>query len=387
MSTQISLERIITLRVPVLWNEAVAVAQQVGLAAKAAGAIRVGLDNCLLSTAGTIQVTSPSRAPFAGEPTGATLAALLDRTRAPRELLMLLARYQEAPLEDINADLEFFRRPDAMALAGELASRALTIEIEEEQLAEIERLREEAAAHQFEEETAGANTRRMAPWAFGGIALVVIAGSAALAFAVARTEAPGAAITTTAGVPTNSTPVQQLTGRLESLVDKGLAALGFGVSASPSAPSAGSKPASAPPRPSVARRSPDSSGRAPLVVIVPPEPPEATIRTKVEILEEIDLPVADDIVHDASATDLQPPVLRWPQLAHQLENTPIDANTPYLELLINESGTVDKVQLRTTHTSFHERMLVSAAKAWVFYPAIKNGRPVKCRMKVPVISQ
>jgi hypothetical protein len=387
MSTQISLERIVALRVAVSWNEAVAVAQQVGRKTRANAAVRVGLDNCLLSTSGAIHVAGPSHAPFAGDATGATLAALLDRAKAPRELLVLLARWEGSSSEDINADLEFFERPDATTLAAALASRALTIEAEEAQLAEIERLRVEAGAHQAAQPVAAVNAPRIAPWALGGIAVVGIAASAALALAVARAEAPGVATNTTPGVPANMTPVQELTGRLESFVGRGLAVLGFKGGALPSAPSNGTKPASAPPERSGASPSPGSTRSAPLVVIVPPEPPASPIRGTVEILEQYDFPVEDDVVHDAGETEVQPPVLRWPQLRHVIERTPITADTPYLELVINDLGTVDKVQLRTAHTSYHERMLVSAAKAWVFYPATKNGRPVKYRMKVPIVSQ
>jgi hypothetical protein len=50
-------------------------------------------------------------------------------------------------------------------------------------------------------------------------------------------------------------------------------------------------------------------------------------------------------------------------------------------------GTVDKVRLRSARSSVHDRMLVSAAKAWVFHPAQQDGRPVKYLLKVPIVSQ
>jgi hypothetical protein len=48
-----------------------------------------------------------------------------------------------------------------------------------------------------------------------------------------------------------------------------------------------------------------------------------------------------------------------------------------LEMVINRDGQVETLKLRTPLNRFHERMIVSAAKAWRYRPALKNGRPVK----------
>jgi hypothetical protein len=53
-------------------------------------------------------------------------------------------------------------------------------------------------------------------------------------------------------------------------------------------------------------------------------------------------------------------------------------------MIIDREGNVDKVKLHTPLNRYHERMVVSAAKAWRYLPATKDGRPVKCRIIVKI---
>src|SRR5512145_1357565 len=91
MSTRISLDRILMLRVPVAWHEAVAVAQEVARETTITGTT-AGLDNCFLSADGTVEFGGASRMPFAFDPAAGTLDALLDRKQAPPELVEMLDR-------------------------------------------------------------------------------------------------------------------------------------------------------------------------------------------------------------------------------------------------------------------------------------------------------
>jgi hypothetical protein len=54
-------------------------------------------------------------------------------------------------------------------------------------------------------------------------------------------------------------------------------------------------------------------------------------------------------------------------------------------MLVSESGRVERVRLQSARSTLHERMLVSAAKAWRFRPAVRDGVPVKyvARIAVP----
>lgn len=51
-----------------------------------------------------------------------------------------------------------------------------------------------------------------------------------------------------------------------------------------------------------------------------------------------------------------------------------------LELLIGLGGEVEVVRLHTPLNRYHERMIVSAAKAWRYQPATKGGRAVRFRL-------
>jgi hypothetical protein len=51
-----------------------------------------------------------------------------------------------------------------------------------------------------------------------------------------------------------------------------------------------------------------------------------------------------------------------------------------LEMLISRDGEVEIVKLHTPLNRYHERMIVSAAKAWRYRPALKDGKPVRFRL-------
>ncbi|MDF9826931.1 TonB family protein [Ereboglobus sp. PH5-10] len=52
--------------------------------------------------------------------------------------------------------------------------------------------------------------------------------------------------------------------------------------------------------------------------------------------------------------------------------------------IVSEKGKPEQVQaIRATHAGFAEEA-VKAVKLWRFTPATKNGKPVKCKMQVPI---
>jgi hypothetical protein len=54
--------------------------------------------------------------------------------------------------------------------------------------------------------------------------------------------------------------------------------------------------------------------------------------------------------------------------------------------VIAPDGLVERVYLRTTPRDIHEFMLLSAAKAWRFEPALRDGRPVRFLHSVALTS-
>ena len=55
-----------------------------------------------------------------------------------------------------------------------------------------------------------------------------------------------------------------------------------------------------------------------------------------------------------------------------------------LEVLINRAGEVERVRLYTPLNAYHDRMIVSAAKAWHYKPALRNGKPVRFQLVISV---
>ena len=118
--------------------------------------------------------------------------------------------------------------------------------------------------------------------------------------------------------------------------------------------------AAAPPPSTTAQPSP--AGRAPTTVGVEPR---------------------DRRVYTADDADVEPPTMRRPQL--QMEHrADTEASDSYVEVVVDERGEVTQVRLRSSDLSLNDRMIVAAAKAWQFEPAMKDGRPVKYVLRLPV---
>jgi len=77
------------------------------------------------------------------------------------------------------------------------------------------------------------------------------------------------------------------------------------------------------------------------------------------------------------------PVGRQLSTAAQPHN-PNVTPTGRLEILVNRSGRVESVRLETPSNGYHDRMIVSAVKAWRYRPALRNGKPVRYFMVVSI---
>jgi hypothetical protein len=55
-----------------------------------------------------------------------------------------------------------------------------------------------------------------------------------------------------------------------------------------------------------------------------------------------------------------------------------------LELIVGKGGDVEFVKLHTPLNRYHERMIVSAVKAWRYQPAVKAGKPVRFRLTISI---
>jgi hypothetical protein len=86
-------------------------------------------------------------------------------------------------------------------------------------------------------------------------------------------------------------------------------------------------------------------------------------------------------IYSPESDGVVPPVSVRPQFRRQLPENVNIADLGRIELIILEDGTVSSVKLLTP-ASVSDGMMLSAAKAWEFEPAQKDGHPVKFRKVV-----
>ena len=85
-----------------------------------------------------------------------------------------------------------------------------------------------------------------------------------------------------------------------------------------------------------------------------------------------------------SRFDVKPPELTYQQFPSKYIETVPNAHPGQLEILVLEDGTVGEVRLRPDSNRLQDRLLISAAKAWRFRPATRDGKPVRYRISVPI---
>jgi hypothetical protein len=93
---------------------------------------------------------------------------------------------------------------------------------------------------------------------------------------------------------------------------------------------------------------------------------------------------ADEIVYTANDKGVIPPR----ELSRQFPMTPPIGVPPQrvgtLDMIIGRDGSVEYVHLITPLNRYHERMIVSAAKAWRYRPATRSGKPVRFHLTVKI---
>jgi hypothetical protein len=87
-------------------------------------------------------------------------------------------------------------------------------------------------------------------------------------------------------------------------------------------------------------------------------------------------------VYSAAEPSVTPARLTRSQLPREPAAT---ADTGYFDIIVDERGDVEFVKLLSPTRRYQDRILVAAAKAWKFEPALLNGTPVKYRILIPII--
>lgn len=409
------------------WHEAVAVVAALTATLWNARAPQAPtLDAAELTLDGDVLITGEGR--LAGAVTSGlalALGALLEATPCPAELRHIVtANVGPAPeLDSVNAfarALMFFERPGRPEVLRELAMRASDALERTRAAEELERLTERARQRALQ--SAAPAPAIIAPAAAAVSSARRFVGPAAVGATVFLAVALAAATLFTMPSPAPAPPALK-TGAVEDDEDPAPPA----PSAPVEAPAAGStdtsaKPAqagpSAPgaeaPEPrtvgvvkahhgNVATRS-TASAAAPAgtsAATGTTAPPAATgtaasgsdIVVRVTELGGSPLPVTTAAAGSARGTTriytsgdagVSPAILVKPHLPAEPPSDVPPWEVGTLELTVGTSGSVEQVHLISPYNRYQERMLVAAAKAWLFQPATKDGRPVRFRTRIRV---
>jgi hypothetical protein len=94
--------------------------------------------------------------------------------------------------------------------------------------------------------------------------------------------------------------------------------------------------------------------------------------------------LAENTVYGLTDTDVIPPQPLSRQFPEGLPSGVPPQRVGTLELVVGKAGDVEFVKLYTPLNRYHERMIVSAVKAWRYRPALKAGKPVRFRLTISI---
>jgi hypothetical protein len=95
----------------------------------------------------------------------------------------------------------------------------------------------------------------------------------------------------------------------------------------------------------------------------------------------------EERIFSADSQGVSPPIGVRPQLPRELPANLKPEQLTRLEVVVSEAGTVDSVKLLGAPRTVHDFMFLSAAKAWLFQPALKDGNPVRYRKTIWLVSR
>lgn len=315
---------------------------------------------------------------------GDLLTELMSPAQPPASLLAVL-QGPHASLQDLSGALAYFERPNRSLTLQELYRRANGSDLAPEADALTASLRSAPpdptipTAKRSADVVAQRQKLVMAAGIFAAVALGVV-----LIVLIARFTDGTASAGSLSGVTAS------VGGAVTSLSER------VGLSRPKPAPPEPPPPvvAEVPPNPAPTRR-----GRPP-VSLPPGERPEgqtpprapaipAEVPAELRTVQASDSPVVmppqgSALLYSDGAPGVVPPVAVRPQLPSDLPAGLTDAEIGRVELTIGIDGLVEVAKIVGTPPTIHESMLLSAAKAWRFQPATRNGVPVRFRTVIAV---
>ncbi len=376
------------------WHEAVALVREV-VERTPDSATVPELHQVELQPWGQLQLHggSPSADPV--QRLGQMLQALLVSADPPVQLRLLIAQPQTS-VPAFSEALAFFERPERAAILQGLYHRATAAPplANPELLAAALAVKPAAdAADNTGDLQAVERPSRTLLYGAGLIALVALTAGVALYAGRSESSSPEA--------PTLTSRVAKGVSGVTAAVGSAVSAIGerVGISGNPGTSTAAeiAKPPAPPVATSKTKRAvgPPSRGvvddlqRATLSAFDLNAMPEVpVVRESVVIVAQPENDgkgqsgSAAGLVYSSNSQDVSAPVGLRPQLPKELPVGVRAEDLTRIELIILPDGTVESVRLLDAPRNIHASMLLSAAKAWQFHPATKDGVPVTYRKTV-----
>lgn len=392
-SAEVRLSELTDGAVDVAWHEAVAVVRQLATQALSDPAAAPHITSTWIDVAGAVRVGPGAGGRAPGVPALADVLAALLPTSSPPELLALTtpARTHGATPEKFIEALSFFARPDDDAAIGGLASRALS---ERHVLARADALKALTERSRYTEmpatPDAAPTPKRLTSRALTVAGLVITAASV---LAVGNLALTGR----TAGSGASAQVLPHAAAVVAQRVQKGMASASsfvsgaMGAAATPRGRGADVElPAPVRGQGSPARRAvtavPRSVATEMPMAPMPPAAGSAPPGKALPALEEVQhaLAAAPHGNYSAAARDVVPPALLRSQMPEQPTTGLPGERRGVLDLVIGADGEVVSARLTSESSRHQDRMMVSAAKAWRFRPASRNGEAVGYRLLMPI---
>jgi hypothetical protein len=359
------------------------------------------LDQIAVSSAGALDVRGGAAVDDPVRRFGQLLQAMLTLSEPPVQLRLLIAQ-ATAPepvfssIREYDRALEFFDRPNRAAVLQALFARAAAAPAPAQVStpATVEAIAPLPVARTTippRERTAvsGRTTRRVAV-----AAACVLAALAGVLYARSAGVMPESRLVSNAALEASDTVGTAITTGLSAVSEKaGLGRLVFGSELPDAAPAIVEAAVNdkSPQVRRTARTEPRLVGVTVLDLDAASLAHPAAVLPSFEPFDEDVIEAVTHVEEDAGtyalgAEGVSPPVGLRPHLPRELPAGVDVATIGRMELIILPDGTVESAKLIGPPRSVVDSMLLSAAKAWEFQPAVKEGRPVRYRKTVWIAS-
>jgi protein TonB len=325
---------------------------------------------------------------------GIIMSQLLEPVGSPQQVLDIQRQALTAPptfanLFAFHNALDFFARPDAKGVLADFYTRASAALELGSKNRELDALKEKSKTKRPPDSDEKGRRGKRPVWVIAAAAVLVAAFAGAAVYLWRGGSGESAVVSQSANaalaaISDTGKKVQDATTNVISKL------VGGATEAAPAEPAPATNVSPAAPLP-VPRRRAAPSTSAPTTPAAPPRaasapaPAPAAPPPPPPVEAPADLPPIDTNVYTAQSADVVAPELVYPQLpTRRSEDPPPPGEPGELDMLVLEDGTVGEARLVPMSNRLQDRMMVSAAKAWRFRPAQKDGRPVRYRVRIPI---